>query len=193
MIYETKPTLTYETKKIFIGKSPRNKWTEFSGGYGNEFDGNTILLETNDNEYVFIGSEVFSFKTKGEIVDYISIVGNNDVPYPYAIDEFKNIYLLIENVIILHTDISQERMKEYDNPYDYYYTANLITDEYITSKRKKALKNSLNIDKWFIGKKSYTLRYEPYPAKTYDYYRENKKMHVIYKNKKKELLTKKNI
>ena len=31
------------------------------------------------------------------IIDYVSDVGNNDVPYPYAIGE-TNVYLMIENV-----------------------------------------------------------------------------------------------
>ena len=68
--------------KIFIGKSPLIPMTQYSGGYGAEFDGNTILLQITEYKYVFIGWKIFSFETDSEIVEYASPVGNNDVPYP---------------------------------------------------------------------------------------------------------------
>ena len=61
--------------------------TDFSGaGDEIDFDGNTLLLECEDNGYVFIsGLEIFQFKTDDKIIDYISLVGNNMVPYTFAI------------------------------------------------------------------------------------------------------------
>jgi hypothetical protein len=76
-------------EKIFIGKSPKIKMTKFSGGYGKEFDGNTILLLLNNNNYAIINGEgIKNFTTNNDkIINYYSIIGNNDVPYPIAIGE----------------------------------------------------------------------------------------------------------
>ena len=60
-------------------------------GYWSGFDstpykmhGNSILIKIDTYNYVYVGSEIFSFRTDEEIIDYISPVGNNDVPYPIA-------------------------------------------------------------------------------------------------------------
>ena len=103
--------------KVFVGISPENEMTKFSGGYGPKFDGNSILVNTEHNNYVYIGSEIYSFKSLSKIVEYISPVGNNDVPYPYAIDIEGNIYLMLEKVILLD---GKFRVKQED-PSRYYY------------------------------------------------------------------------
>ena len=76
-------------KKIFIGKSPKIKMTTLSGGHGKYFDGNTILLLLNNNNYALIdGNGINRFTTNNDkIIKYYSFVGNNDVPYPIAIGE----------------------------------------------------------------------------------------------------------
>ena len=52
------------------------------------FDGNTILLECEDNENVFIsGCEIIKFKTDDKTIDYISLMGNSMCPYTFAIGE----------------------------------------------------------------------------------------------------------
>lgn len=186
MVYEKKPVLVFHPKKIFIGKSPFNKMTKFSEEYGPEFDGNTILLDMGNNEYVFIGNEIWSFDTKGKIIKYISPIGNNDVPYPYAIDEFDNIYLISFNVIIMYRDDIAKIMRKYDNPNDYYLDYDLITtDRGMISPQLP--KTDMGIDKWIIGKNTYTLRYEPFPEKR----KEKKKMYIINSKGKKIRLTKK--
>ena len=81
----------YEPLEIFIGNSPKNKMTEFSGGYGNKWDGNSILLRIGTDgefKYVHIGMRIYEFITDEIITKYVSSVGNNCVPYPYA--ESKN-------------------------------------------------------------------------------------------------------
>ena len=55
--YETykfdQPFLSFQPKNIFFGKSKVCKMTEFSEAYDNpNFDGNTILLNCEDIEYV---------------------------------------------------------------------------------------------------------------------------------------------
>ena len=70
--------------KSFVGKD--------TDGYDKKFDGNTILLQKDRNTYVFIYASIEDFKVfNDKIIKYVSPVGNNDVPYPYAIGK-KNIY-----------------------------------------------------------------------------------------------------
>jgi len=112
--------LSYKPQEIFIGKSPKNKMTEFSGGFGDKFDGNSILLELkqladNKYDYRFIGSSIISFEAP-KIKTFISPVGNNDVPYPYAIDIYDKVYLILDDVII-----EWRNQVKYDDPYSYYY------------------------------------------------------------------------
>ncbi len=104
----------YDALEIFLGTSPKNQMTEFSGGYGidentglDKWLGNSILLriretpkadsvmgstlgnfQSNDEFfYAQIGTDVFEFKTNERIIKYVSSVGNNCVPYPYAESE----------------------------------------------------------------------------------------------------------
>ena len=61
--------------------------------------GNSILLQTGKNKYVYIGDGIRSFTTKnGDVIKkYYSPVGNNEVPYPYAIGD-KYVYIMLHNV-----------------------------------------------------------------------------------------------
>jgi hypothetical protein len=108
-----------EYEIIFIGKSKRNAMTTFSGGFGKDFDGNTILIKriTGENEYVYFGERVLVFHTYSPIVTYESPVGNNDVPYPYAIDTEENYYLMIERAILISPIIPRNT-----DVYSYYYS-----------------------------------------------------------------------
>ena len=84
------PFLSFQAKNIFIGKSRICAMTEFSGAEDKSsgFDGNTLLLEFENNEYVYIsGLEIIKFKTDDKIIDYISLMGNNMVPYAFVIGE----------------------------------------------------------------------------------------------------------
>lgn len=94
-IYTIKPILTYRYNKIFIGKSPKCPMTEYSGGYGHSYNGNTILLHIKNNEYIWIGDIIIYFESNSKIIEYISPIGNNDTPYPYAIDVNRNYYFLV--------------------------------------------------------------------------------------------------
>ena len=63
--------------------------TEFSGARDKiDFDGNTFLLECEDNEYVYIsGLEITKFNTNDKLIDYISLMGNNMTPCAIMIGE----------------------------------------------------------------------------------------------------------
>jgi hypothetical protein len=101
-------------EKAFIGKSPEIEMTIDSGGAGPEFDGNSILLHLGGKDYLYIGSEIYSFKTDVPIVDYVSPVGNSDVPYPYAVDAKGQYWLMLENLVL--SGVGQT-----EDPYRIYY------------------------------------------------------------------------
>ena len=118
--------LSFQTKHIFISKSKVCKMTEFSEAMDNPFyDGNTILLEIEGNEYMYIsGSELYEFKTEGEIVDYTSLMGNNMCPYAVLIGEeytyfIDNRYKFIENDKIEDGTLLNATKKSLD-PFDYH-------------------------------------------------------------------------
>jgi hypothetical protein len=131
--------------------------TKFSGGHGAKFDGNSILLEIKKKSYVYIGSEIFAFKTDNDITDYVSPVGNNDVPYPYAIDSEMNYYLMIENVKL-------KILTNQEDPYKYYYQANLLTPDLAFHKLPIYYSG---ISEFRIDNEPYTLRYDIDPIKEF--------------------------
>jgi len=119
-------------KNIFVGKSPKNEMTISSGGYGKKWDGNTILLHIKNNEYVFIGTVIFKFKALSEIIKYVSPIGNNDVPCPYAIDKENNTYILLGEYLYIYKNIPKRI-----NTYDYYY--NIIENDFKFTEIKTEL------------------------------------------------------
>ena len=111
--------------QIFIGESPENAMTIFSGGHGDEFDGNTILIRpTEDLEYIFVGNTVKKFRADSEILHFISPVGNNDVPCAYAISS-NNMYLFSEEIVVTTNRMPKELLDSFidgsDEPYTYLY------------------------------------------------------------------------
>lgn len=163
-IYTDIPILSYNPERIFIGHSPETRATIFSGGYGERFDGNSILLHIRDNEYIFIGAEIFKFQSNDVIVEFTSPVGNNDIPYPYAITNTGSVYLLIENVILLNCIITED-----SDHYDYYYDNALITSDIGRIPiRQPSIRNHLNITEYYLGENRYTMRYKTDPTTEYD-------------------------
>ena len=83
---------------IFVGDNDL-KFKEYDLKKG-EGRGNTILLQTGKNKYVYIGDGIRSFTTKnGDVIKkYYSPVGNNEVPYPYAVGD-KYVYFMHGNVM----------------------------------------------------------------------------------------------
>ena len=118
------PFLSFKPKRIFIGKSKVCPMTEFSGaGDKIDFDGNTYLLECEDNEYVYIyGLEIFKFKTDDKIIDYISLMGNNIIAYAIIIGE-KYTYFIAHHYKFIENDkIEEGTLLNSTNgyPYDYH-------------------------------------------------------------------------
>ena len=82
--------------KIFVGDNELNAPDyDLEKGSGR---GNTILLQTGKDEYTYIGDGIRSFRTKdGDVIEkYYSPVGNNAVPYPYAVGQ-KYVYLMLDD------------------------------------------------------------------------------------------------
>ena len=92
-----------KVKKVFVGNIPKVSYensilgdllgTEktavvYDKRYMDRFEGNTILIHVRKFEYVFVEDCVYAMNTKGDkILDFISPVRNNDVPYPVAYGE----------------------------------------------------------------------------------------------------------
>jgi len=137
---ETDVEFDYNVENVYIGYSPKTKTTLYSKGYG--IVGSSILLHIKDNNYIWIGNEIYSFTSISKINYFVSPVGNNYVPYPYAYDNDNNIYLFTEHLILINSDavqtlieceiLSREIYKDYNSheevkdsivnePYSYYY------------------------------------------------------------------------
>lgn len=88
----------YAVARVFVGKSPRNRTTERSRGYGRAFDGNSLLLRLDGadkkNRYAFVGHRIYEFSSPEPIEAYFSAVGNNDVPYPVSLS-LSYVYLML--------------------------------------------------------------------------------------------------
>ena len=94
---------TFTFMEFFVGRSPVTKMSSYSGGHGPRFDGNSVLflkdisIKDKDTtfEYVWVGSLYGTFRVPNKIVFYQSEVGNNDVPYPWAVDDQTNVIFFI--------------------------------------------------------------------------------------------------
>jgi len=96
-VQNSSPTLQFTFKKLFPGK--KSPWAKFPPLSFQK--GNSLLFQLTDNTFLYIGREIGQFKSqKGDkILKYFSDIGNNDVPYPYAVGE-KYIYFIIENAVM---------------------------------------------------------------------------------------------
>ena len=88
------PVYSSSYTKLWVGEDPLGITYEWDPGY---MRGNSVLVQTGANTYVFIGEMIYSFSLEaGDSVEkYVSPVGNNDVPYPYIIGK-NNTYLLLD-------------------------------------------------------------------------------------------------
>lgn len=70
-------------------------WVGFDTSKWTSFHGNTILIQLDLHSYVAVVDSIYSFKTSDVIVDYVSPVGNSDVPYPVAYGT-DNVYFILD-------------------------------------------------------------------------------------------------
>lgn len=168
----TNPILTYDAEIIWIGRSPLNAMTHFSGGFNNIYDGNSILIKLSNDEYIYIGREIYSFKPLAPIKYYVSPMGNSGTAYPFAIDKDENYYLMSEDVIML-------KHKFTTDPYDDYY------DNHVENTGT-FMYNNVKVNSLIIDDNRYGLHYYPSAAHEYDRLSQNGtlKMYVGSQNKK---------
>ena len=154
----------HKYNKVFIGE---DDGSEKIGGYQpymKKYSGNSILINTKGNEYLFIGHVVAKFIAKDKIKLFKSPIGNSAVPYTFGVDNLNNIYMFsqipheirhysktdlkrLKNSISTITDVlpilsnklyMKNYMKfneNYKTPYDIYY--HLTKSEYLTIKHIK--------------------------------------------------------
>lgn len=90
--WEEEPEYTVHLLSIkkFIGY-----WVGFDTSNYTNFHGNSILIQETEHSYVSVGWIVHRFQTVDKIIDYVSPVGNSDVPYPVAYGE-SNVYFMLD-------------------------------------------------------------------------------------------------
>ncbi len=72
-----------DIKKGFVGE-------DTNCGY----HGNSILIQTNDHNYTYVGSKFYNFRCEEQILSYHSPVGNSGVPYPVAMTDTQALFML---------------------------------------------------------------------------------------------------
>jgi hypothetical protein len=133
------------------------EWRDYSHVFigmdeGNE--GNTILIQLNPLNYVYIGIGVFSFKTTYPIVKYVSkIGGSGGYPYPYAIDTQQSYYLMLDMVKIKHMKTRDPSYHE--DPYYWYYEHNRTLHGYYEPNAAKQYKKLTADEKAKVNKPDY--------------------------------------
>ena len=100
--------------RIFVGDNDLNDpyWT-FKRGIAK---GNTILLQTSKDKYMFIGKGILSFSTKNgdTIRKFYSPIGGNYDSFPYAVGD-KYVYLLNDKKYapVSEFDVTKDVCKQY--------------------------------------------------------------------------------
>lgn len=113
-----KEILNFKADTIFVGKkSPQGDYNEMRH---KQAEGNSILLQTG-LKYVYIGLEIYEFTpVKDDTIEkYYSDIGNNDVPYPFAIGE-NYVYIMLDKVAIEKSFFDMKK-----DIYNQYYEAKL--------------------------------------------------------------------
>jgi hypothetical protein len=72
------------------------------------YPGNSLLFQFHNGKYLHIGSEVYEFEITDEIIEYYSVVENNDVPQPIAIGT-EHIYVLFNKTHFDRNDFPSDQ------------------------------------------------------------------------------------
>jgi len=163
-----KPILSINNAKhIFIGKSPLSVWTKDT--HGKKYDGNSILVELGDLEYICITKEIFKFKSNEPLVEFVSHVAFGG-SYPYAIDKKGRHYLICdsENALIID-NVSKEYLV---NPYAYQFNVIRLTDGC----------TQYGISKFYIGSAKKCMEFASNPVKKYKELSKIGKMSMVLNN-----------
>lgn len=86
--------------KLWIGDSDCKKYDHPCGSWAT---GNSILIQISPQIYIFVGQDIYKFRSRSQIIKYHSIVGPNDVPYPVAESEDRY-YFMLDNFYLNKKD-----------------------------------------------------------------------------------------
>jgi hypothetical protein len=132
-----------QEQEILTFKKPIKVWIGIEPSVPS-WNGNSIIVQINRSDYVYIGNMIFQFQLadKGEKVEkYMSIVGNSDVPYPYLITN-KNIYFMVDDCYASRKYYDDQDLY-FDEPYQKHYTRDQTDYKTHPFKNKKMLQESL--------------------------------------------------
>ncbi len=110
-------------REIFVGNH------EEKGDKSNWGLGNSILVNKNNTQYIYIGH---MFEPGDHIKEYYSPIGNSDVPYPYAIGN-KNVYFMIEDKYVSLSGFTDDELA--NGPYNKLYGHSI--PHYFSQKHKR--------------------------------------------------------
>ena len=105
-----------------------------SEAFGDWEPGNSVLIQKDKQTYVaVIRQSIVEFQLEKDdaVVEYMSPIGNNDVPYPYIIGQ-SHVYLLTESVIVPKDSLDLTK-----DVYEQYYGINDFKGSKVKSAAKK--------------------------------------------------------
>lgn len=189
----SRPMFQIDVNRVLVGKSTPNHMTSTLVTDRPEYDGNSILVELSDLVYLHIGRTILEFRTKSSVSRYESPVGNNDVPYPYAVDIRGNYYLPIENVILLtRPGLSEEAEGNGNDPYTYYYAHGLMSVNFGRVPPLEPIDGPYRgIQFMTVGQEKYYMTYHPDAGEVYDRLtsEDNGPMFIYYDDETVEQMT----
>lgn len=109
-------SVKHDNKKLYIYKNIEYLY-DVKDIMSGEKDSSVLIALKEKNKYVFVGTRVFEFTTETPIKKYVGKIGNNDVPYPYAICD-NYIYILLDKV---YFDKKMFDESDEEDVYNYYY------------------------------------------------------------------------
>jgi hypothetical protein len=111
-ILQNPPLRQFAIKSAFVGMNDRAPVKHRTASAGNSM----LFLLTN-GKYLYVGHDVYEFNAcEDEIVSYHSPIGNNAVPYPYAVGK-RRTYLMAESRMAENAALADGC----GDPYETYY------------------------------------------------------------------------
>jgi len=74
-------------------------WPGMDTSMDSNCHGNSVLIQVSKKSYISVGCVITKFETDEKILDYISPVGNSDVPYPVAYSD-NHVYFMLDHEYI---------------------------------------------------------------------------------------------
>ena len=125
----------YTFRNVWIGDDTLHFGRKL--GWKPSMKGNSILAELSSGKMLFIGPSIYEFSMMpgDEPVQYSSVIGNNDVPYPYLIGK-THTYLMEESKVIPNEflDLKKDAYVQY-----YAFDGNTTAKDHATNLKKKVI------------------------------------------------------